>query len=105
SFHGRRPPEDGRLTPRFRSSGNVLTPFLTVGRLVMAGGGMRGRSASTKRAAAATGLLLAFLAMLPPAAPADTTARGYRPHPNHLSVVVTYNQVYITWATPPGVQP
>jgi hypothetical protein len=49
--------------------------------------------------------MLSLLAMLPAAALADTTARGYRPHPNHLSVVVTYNQVYITWATPPGVQP
>lgn len=49
--------------------------------------------------------MLSLLTMLPAAALADTTARGYRPHPNHLGVVVTHHLVYITWSTPPGVLP
>ena len=54
------------------------------------------------------GLLLVLLLLLaaPPSAVfADTTARGYQPAPNHLSVVVTTDQVYVTWTDPPGVQP
>ena len=50
-------------------------------------------------------LMLVIAAVLPAAALADPTARGYRPNPNHLSVVVTTDLVYITWATPAGVQP
>lgn len=50
-------------------------------------------------------LMLVLAAVLPAAALADPTARGYRPNPNHLSVVVTTDLVYITWATPAGVQP
>jgi hypothetical protein len=50
-------------------------------------------------------LLLALVAALPAAALADTAARGYRPAANHLSVVVTTDQVYVTWTDPPGVQP
>jgi hypothetical protein len=50
-------------------------------------------------------LLLVLLAALPSAALADTTARGYQPAVNHMSVVVTTNQVYVTWTDPPGVQP
>jgi hypothetical protein len=50
--------------------------------------------------------LMAVLAVvLPAVASADPTARGYRPNPNHLSVVITHDLVYITWTTPPGVQP
>jgi hypothetical protein len=58
-----------------------------------------------RTAAAAMWLALALVAALPAAALADTTARGYRPSPNHLSVVVTTDQVYVTWTDPPGVQP
>src|SRR3954447_24099164 len=65
---------------------------------------MRGRSARIFSAAAATWLLLSLLAMLPAAAQADPTARGYEPNPNHLSVVVTTDLVYITWTDPAGVQ-
>ena len=50
-------------------------------------------------------LMLLLAAVLPAAALADPTARGYAPHPNHLSVVVTTDLVYITWTTPAGVQP
>lgn len=50
-------------------------------------------------------VLLVLLAALPSAAFADTTARGYRPAVNHMSVVVTTDQVYVTWTDPPGVQP
>lgn len=50
-------------------------------------------------------VLLLLLAAPPSAVFADTTARGYQPAPNHLSVVVTTDQVYITWTDPPGVQP
>ena len=46
-----------------------------------------------------------LLAALPSAALADTTARGYQPAVNHMSVVVTTDQVYVTWTDPPGVQP
>jgi len=49
--------------------------------------------------------LLVLLAALPSAALADTTARGYQPAVNHMSVVVTPGQVYVTWTDPPGVQP
>ena len=49
--------------------------------------------------------LLVLLAALPSAALADTTARGYQPAGNHMSVVVTTDQVYVTWTDPPGVQP
>jgi hypothetical protein len=66
---------------------------------------MRGRSAPIRRTAAAIGLALALAAALPAAASADPTARGYRPNANHLSVVVTFDLVYITWTTPTGVQP
>jgi hypothetical protein len=66
---------------------------------------MRGRSARIFSAAAATWLLLSLLAMLPAAAQADPAARGYAPNPNHLSVVVTTDLVYITWTDPPGTQP
>ena len=66
---------------------------------------MRGRSARIRRAAAATWLLLSLLATLPAAAQADPTARGYAPNPNHLSVVVTTDLVYITWTDPAGTQP
>jgi hypothetical protein len=58
-----------------------------------------------RRAATATWLLLGLLAAVPAAAQADTTARGFDPNPNHLSVVVTPGQVYVTWETPAGVQP
>jgi hypothetical protein len=60
---------------------------------------------STRTTAAAIGLLLALLGALPVAAFADATARGYQPAANHLSVVVTTNQVYVTWTDPPGVVP
>ncbi len=49
--------------------------------------------------------LLLLLAALPPAAHADANARGYRPVVNNISVVVTTDQVYVTWTDPPGVQP
>ena len=49
--------------------------------------------------------MLALLAALPAAAYADPTASGYEPNPNHLSVVVTTDQVYVTWTDPAGVQP
>jgi hypothetical protein len=55
--------------------------------------------------------VLALAAALPAAALADPSARGYRPNPNQLSVVVTTSVVatgdlvYLTWATPAGVQP
>ena len=49
--------------------------------------------------------LLLLLAARPSAVFADTTARGYQPAPNHMSVVVTTDQVYITWTDPPAVQP
>jgi hypothetical protein len=66
---------------------------------------MRGRSARIRRAAAASWLSLSLFAALPAAALADPTARGYAPHPNHLSVVVTTDLVYVTWTDPVGVQP
>jgi hypothetical protein len=68
-------------------------------------GGMRGRSVPIRRTAAAIWLTLVLAAVLPAAASADPTARGYEPNPNHLSVVVTTDLVYITWTTPAGVQP
>jgi hypothetical protein len=46
-----------------------------------------------------------LLASVPAAALADPTARGYEPNPNHLSVVVTTDLVYVTWTDPAGVQP
>lgn len=46
-----------------------------------------------------------MLGALPAAASADPTARGYQPAANHLSVVVTTGQVYVTWTDPPGVVP
>jgi hypothetical protein len=49
--------------------------------------------------------MLSVLAVLPAAALADPTARGYRPNPNNLSVVVTTDLVYVTWVDPQGVQP
>ncbi|HET7172602.1 MAG TPA: hypothetical protein VFI18_13265 [Gaiellales bacterium] len=49
--------------------------------------------------------MLALLAALPAAAYADPTARGYEPNPNHLSVVVTTDLVYVTWTDPTDVQP
>jgi hypothetical protein len=49
--------------------------------------------------------LLVLLAALPSVALADTSARGFQPAVNHMSVVVTTNQVYVTWTDPPGVQP
>ena len=66
---------------------------------------MTGCLVLTRRAAAGIGLLLVLLGALPIAAFADATARGYQPAPNHMSVVVTTNQVYVTWTDPPGVQP
>jgi hypothetical protein len=66
---------------------------------------MRGRRLPIRRAATATWLVLALLAALLAAAQADPTARGYEPNPNHLSVVVTTDLVYITWTDPAGVQP
>jgi hypothetical protein len=66
---------------------------------------MRGRRLPIRRAATATWLVLALLAALPAAAHADPTARGYEPNPNHLSVVVTTDLVYVTWTDPAGVQP
>ena len=66
---------------------------------------MRGRRLPIRRAATATWLVLALLAALPAAAHADPTARGYEPNPNHLSVVITTDLVYITWTDPAGVQP
>jgi hypothetical protein len=50
-------------------------------------------------------LMLVLAAVLPAAAFADPTARGYAPNPNHMSVVVTTDLVYITWTSPSGVQP
>jgi hypothetical protein len=66
---------------------------------------MTGCLVLTRRAAAGIGLLLVLLGALPIAALADATARGYQPAPNHMSVVVTTNQVYVTWTDPPGAQP
>jgi hypothetical protein len=66
---------------------------------------MTGCLVLTRRAAAGIGLLLVLLGALPLAAFADATARGYQPAPNHMSVVVTTNQVYVTWTDPPGAQP
>jgi hypothetical protein len=66
---------------------------------------MIGCLAPTRRAAAWTWLVLALAAALPASAFGDTTARGYRPAPNHLSIVVTTGLVYVTWADPPGVAP
>lgn len=66
-------------------------------------GGMRGRLLSRRWAATATWLALVVLAIVPAAAHADPSARGYAPNPNHLSIVVTTDQVYITWTDPPGV--
>ena len=57
------------------------------------------------RVAAVTWFLLSVLAALPAVALADPTARGYEPNPNHLSVVVTTDLVYVTWTDPPGVVP
>ena len=66
---------------------------------------MTGCLVSRRRAAAGFGLLLVLLGALPSAALADTTARGYKPAANHLSVVVTTDQIYVTWTDPPGVVP
>jgi hypothetical protein len=66
---------------------------------------VRGCLVPIRRAAAGLGLLLVLLGALPAAASADPTARGYRPAANHLSVVVTTDQVYITWTDPPGIVP
>lgn len=67
---------------------------------------MKGCLVSRRRAAAGIGLLLlALLGALPSAAFADPTARGYRPAVNHMSVVVTTDQVYVTWTDPAGVVP
>lgn len=66
---------------------------------------MTGCLVLTRRAAAGLGLLFVLLGALPMAAFADATARGYQPAPNHMSVVVTTDQVYVTWTDPPGVQP
>jgi hypothetical protein len=66
---------------------------------------MRGRLPPIRWAATAAWLVPALLAALAAPAYADPTARGYAPNPNHLSIVVTINQVYLTWTDPPGVQP
>lgn len=45
---------------------------------------------------------LARLAIAAGAAAATTSASGYHPRPNHLGVVVTAHEIFVTWLKPAG---